>query len=203
MGNDAALLSLAVGLFVTTNIDDLFVILGFFSDPKFAPRQVAAGQLLGIATLYAVSVTASLLALVVSPAYVGLLGILPILIGLKKIWELRQGGGANDSDEPHVHGGRWRALSVAAVTIADGGDNLSVYIPIFATRSGAEVAVIGVVFAGMTLVWLAAAFWLTRHRLLGGPLRRYGQRVVPFVLVGLGGYILHAAGSLALLHQWL
>ena len=36
----AALLALAIGLFVTTNIDDIFVLLGFFSDPRFKPRQI-------------------------------------------------------------------------------------------------------------------------------------------------------------------
>ncbi len=199
----AALLALAIGLFVSTNLDDLFILLGFFSDPTFKPRQVAIGQLLGIAALYAVSVAASRLALAVAPAYVGFLGVLPIVIGLQKIRELRRDGAEDEGeDEPHARGGRWNALSVAAVTIADGGDNLSVYIPVFATRTGAELAVIGGVFAAMTLVWLAVAFWLTSHRTLGAPIRRYGHRVVPFVLVGLGGYILYAAGSLALLARW-
>jgi cadmium resistance protein CadD (predicted permease) len=199
MGSDGALVSLAIGLFVATNLDDIFVLLGFLSDPRYRPRQVAVGQFLGIATLYAASVVASLLALVVSPAYVGFLGILPIFIGLRQIRELRQSGTPEDAEDPPARSGRWNALSIAAVTIANGGDNLSVYIPIFATRSRAELAVIGAVFAAMTLLWLAAAFWLTRHRTLGAPIRRHGRRVVPFVLVGLGCYILYAAGSFTLL----
>lgn len=198
----ATLLVLAMGLFASTNLDDLFVLLGFFSDPKFKPWQVAVGQFFGIAALYAVSVAASRLALVIAPAYVGFLGVLPILIGLKKIWELRQDDETDDGD-PQSRVGRWNALSVAAVTIADGGDNLSVYIPVFATRPGAEIAVIGGVFAAMTLAWLAGAFWLTSHRTLGAPIRRYGHRVVPFVLVGLGCYILYAAGSFALVARWI
>lgn len=203
MGSFVALVGLAVGLFVTPNLDDLFILLGFFSDPKIRPRQVALGQLLGIATLYTMSVVASLLALVVSPAYIGFLGLLPIAIGLKKLWELRQDSSTDDEDEPHAQGSRWNALTVAAVTIADGGDNLSVYIPVFATRSGNEVAAIGGVFALMTLIWLAGAFWLTSHRTLGAPIRLYGHRVVPFVLVGIGCYILYSAGTLWLMRRLL
>ncbi len=203
MADDAALAALAIGLFVTTNLDDLFILLGFFSDPRYRPRQIAIGQLLGIAALFAVSVAASLLALVVSPAHVGFLGVLPILIGLKKLWELRRDAESDDEDERQTTGGRWNALAVAAVTIADGGDNLSVYIPVFATRSGGDVALIGVVFAVMTLAWVGGAWWLTSHRTLGAPIRRYGHRVVPFVLIGLGGYILFSAGSLALAKTWL
>jgi cadmium resistance protein CadD (predicted permease) len=188
---------------VTTNLDDLFVLIGFFSDPTFRPRQVAVGQFLGIAALYAVSVAASLLALVVSPAYIGFLGMMPIFIGLKKICELGRDVGAEGDAESGAHVGRWNVLSVAAVTVADGGDNLSVYIPIFATRSGAEVAAIGIVFALMTAGWVVGAFWLTRHRTLGAPIRRLGRRVVPFILVGLGCYILHSAGSVELVMKWL
>ena len=201
----AALLALAIGLFVTTDIDDIFVLVGFFSDPRFRPRQIALGQLAGVAALYATSVVFSLLSLVVSPAWIGFLGLLPIAIGLKKIVELRHADESDDdtaaaSSRSRGHG---NILAVAAVTIANGGDNLSIYTPMFATRSAFDVAVIGLVFAAMTLVWVAAAFWLTRHPTLGAPIRRHGRRVIPFVLVALGFYILAEAGTLALLKGWM
>jgi cadmium resistance protein CadD (predicted permease) len=197
------LVTLSVGVFISTNLDDIFILLGFFSDPKFTPRQIAIGQLLGIGALFAASVVASLLALVVAPAYVGLLGVLPIGIGLKKLWELWRDDDSDDESSEHPGGARWNALAVAAVTIADGGDNLGVYIPVFATRSGFEVAIMGVVFTLMTMVWLGAAFWLTSHKTLGAPIREHGHRVVPFVLVGIGGFILYSAGTLALVRSWL
>ena len=89
--------------------------------------------------------------------------------------------------------------AVAVVTVANGGDNIGVYAPLFATRSGADIAAIGVVFAGMTLVWLAVTGWLINHRTLGVPIRRYGRGVAPFVLIGLGALIVFEAGSFELL----
>ena len=205
MDHYAALFALAIGLFVTTNIDDIFVLVGFFSDPAFKPRQIAIGQLAGVAALYAASVVLSLLALVVSAAYIGLLGVLPIAVGLRKIWQLRRA--VEQEDDPQTSAGtsapRGNILAVAAVTIANGGDNLSIYTPMFATRRGLDVALIGFVFAAMTLAWVGAAFWLTHHRTLGAPIRRHGRRLIPFVLVALGFYILHEAGTLALLKRWL
>ena len=205
MESTAALLALAVGLFVTTNIDDIFVLVGFFSDPNFKPRQIALGQLAGVAALYAASVVFSLLSLVVSPAWIGFLGVLPIAIGLKKIAALRH---VDESDDDSPDGAsrsrdRGNVLTVAAVTIANGGDNLSIYTPIFATRSAFDIAVIGLVFAAMTFAWVGMAFWLTRHRTLGPPIRRYGRRIVPFVLVALGVYILDEAGTFTLMRSWL
>ena len=188
MDHSAALLALAIGLFVTTNVDDIFVLVGFFSDPKFRPRQIALGQLAGLAALYGTSVVFSLLSLVVAPAWIGFLGVLPIAIGLGKIRELRHADEPDDDAEAGTSGSHARGniLTVAAVTIANGGDNLGIYTPMFATRSGPDVALIGLVFAAMTFAWVGAAFWLTHHPTLGAPIRRYGRRVVPFVLVALG-----------------
>lgn len=193
-------IGLGVVLFATTNIDDLFVLLGFFADSKFRVGQVVAGQFLGIGALYGACVAASLLSLVVAPAYIGLLGLFPIAIGLKRLRD-RHKGQEESEDRVEVSTGHGNVIAVAAVTIANGGDNLGIYTPIFATRTGYDVGVIGVVFAVMTLAWLLAAHWLTHHRTLGLPIRRYGKRVVPFVLIALGVMILHEAGTLGLLRR--
>ncbi len=198
-----ALISIAIVLFVTTNIDDIFILLGFFSDPKFKLRQVILGQYLGITALYGISVIGSLIALVISPVYVGLLGLVPVFIGLKKIWELRNSAAA-DEEELHNHSvtanGNSNLIAVAAVTVANGADNISIYVPLFATKSGYDIALIGVIFAVMTMVWLISANWLVNHRNIGAPIRRYGHKVLPFILVALGFFILYEAGSFNLLH---
>ena len=90
-------------------------------------------------------------------------------------------------------------LAVAAVTIANGGDNLGIYTPLFATRTGPEVALLIAVFAILTGVWCLLAHGLVNHPALGAPIRRYGRRVLPFVLMGLGVLILYEAGTLSLL----
>ena len=46
------LLGLAIIVFASTNVDDIFVLLGFFSDRKFRPRQGAIGQYLGIIMIF-------------------------------------------------------------------------------------------------------------------------------------------------------
>jgi len=196
------LIGVAAVLFASTNVDDVFVLLGFLSDPKFSVRQVAIGQYLGNLGLYAASVAASLISLVVAPAYVGLLGLAPIVIGLKQLWDLYRGA---DSDEQApeeaapVRGGHGNVVTVAAVTVANGGDNISIYTPLFATRSARDLAVIGVVFMLMTALWIGAAYYLIQHRTLGPPIRRYGHRLVPLVLIALGVLILYEAGSFQLL----
>ncbi len=68
-------IGLAITLFASTDIDDLFVLVGFFADPRFKVRQIFIGQYLGIAGLYGASVVASMISLVIPPGYIGLLGL--------------------------------------------------------------------------------------------------------------------------------
>jgi len=197
------ILGVAVVMFVSTNVDDIFVLLGFFSDTKFRARQIVIGQYFGITVLFAISLFASLISLVIPAAYIGLLGVAPIFIGLKKLWECWKGADADDDPEDHekASAGHGNIAAVALVTMANGGDNISIYTPIFATRTMGEIAIIAFVFALMTAIWIGSARYLVNHHTIGEPIRRYGNRVVPFVLVALGLLILHEAGTIELLHR--
>ena len=200
--NLAASLGLGVVAFASTNLDDIFVLLSFLVDPRFRLRYVAIGQYLGIGVLVLVSIAASLISLVLPAAHVGLLGILPILVGairLVALWRSRTLD-ADAHHEPPRGGSLGQIVPVAAVTIANGGDNIGVYTPLFATRGLGSTLVILIVFADMTVLWVRLAHGLVNHELTGAPIRRYGRLVVPFVLIGLGVLILRNSGAIGLLH---
>ncbi|MFL5538288.1 MAG: cadmium resistance protein, partial [Longimicrobiaceae bacterium] len=55
-----SLLGLAVAVFVSTNIDDIFLLSAFFADGHLRPRSIVAGQFLGIGVLVAASTLAAL-----------------------------------------------------------------------------------------------------------------------------------------------
>ena len=195
-----ALIGLAIVVFASTNIDDAFVLAAFFADKNFSARDVVIGQYAGVSTLYALSAIAAVISLIIPSSYIGLLGLAPIAIGAKKLLNLWH---SNEKEEKLQRvsstGVRGRRLAVAAVTMANGGDNIAVYTALFATRSGCDVPAIGIVFAVMTGLWCLAAHWLVNHRALGAPIRHHAHRVVPVVLIGLGILILIRTGTLQLL----
>ncbi|PIK72809.1 hypothetical protein CS379_11930, partial [Methylobacterium frigidaeris] len=121
-----ATLSVAITLFASTNIDDIVVLIGFFSDPRYRPRQIVIGQSLGIAVLVLASLAGSLLSLVVAPSWLGLLGLVPIVLGVRGLLALRRDDEDEVAIEPTSLG---NTLAVASVTIANGGDNLGIYTP--------------------------------------------------------------------------
>ena len=77
----------AAVLFASTNIDDIVLLLAFFSDDRTDPAHVVAGQFAGIATLVGVSLMAALIASRALPTgYSGLLGVVPIVLGVKRLF---------------------------------------------------------------------------------------------------------------------
>ena len=187
----ALLVTLAAVLFIATDMDDLFLLAAFFADPRYRAGEIWAGQYLGIALLFAASAALSMVSLVIEPQHLRWLGLAPIAIGARQLLALRAAqrdeGAAAEAAAPR---GAGNVLAVAVVTVANGGDNLAVYVPVFATRSGGEIAAIALVFAPLVALWCAAAQWLTRHASLGAPIRRYAHVATPVVLVLLGLWIL-------------
>ena len=190
----------AVIVFVTTNIDDLLILAAFFADRRLGTRAVILGQLLGMTVLTVASALAALLALAVPEGLTGLLGLVPLVIGLHQSWALWRGRGAADDDDARQEGSlpatRSQVLAIAGVTIANGGDNLGVYIPLFAAEP-AWIGLYAFVFAALTLLWCGLGHWLVNHSVVGERIRRYGRVALPFVLIALGLYIL--ADALVLL----
>lgn len=85
-----SLIAIGVSAFVATNIDDIFVLMMFFSSfysssMAFPVRQIVLGQYIGIGLLIAISALGSLISLVVPPYIIGLLGIVPIAIGTRRL----------------------------------------------------------------------------------------------------------------------
>ena len=194
------LLGLAIALFASTNVDDMFVLVGFFADPKFRPRDIVTGQYVGITALFALALLGSLLALVISRAYIGLLGVVAIGVGAKRLLDLYRNRELTESTLEHPDTGRHtRVATVALLTLANGADNLGIYMPAFAIRSPIEIGMIAIIFAVMTGLWCFFAHWIVHHPTFGKPIRRYGQRVAPLVLIAIGVSILYDAGSLGLL----
>jgi cadmium resistance protein CadD (predicted permease) len=187
-------MALAVILFASTDVDDIFVLIAFFADSRLRPAQIVIGQFLGIYALFAASLVLSWAALVIPKEYVGLLGLAPIALGVIKLADL-----SSEEPSPTIGASFGGVVSIAATTMANGGDNIAAYAPVFATRGGWDIAIVALVFAPMVCLWLALAHWLVNHRAVSALIGRYGHWAVPAALILIGLSILYKAGSFALL----
>jgi cadmium resistance protein CadD (predicted permease) len=183
--------------FISTNIDDLFILMLFFGSGRFRKRNVFFGQYLGIAFLVVVSFVGSLAGLFIDSRFIGLLGLFPIYLAIKQIVAIFSKRRENDSNivvEP-THG----VLAIAGVTIANGGDNIGVYTPLLATLNVAGKIVFGLMFIIMVFVWCLLANGLSRHTRIAHTLHAYGHIFMPVVLLLLGIYILVESGTILML----
>jgi cadmium resistance protein CadD (predicted permease) len=204
-GSLASATGIALVVYASTNIDDLLVLAVFFADPRVRLGAVIVGRFIGLAALVLASAAAALLALVIPAGWIALLGVVPLFLGLRLLPALRgnredeQSGAEGlrpaDAKDKSRRGFTSQALSVAGVTLANGGDNLGVYIPLFATAPDA-IAIYVVVFAVMTAVWCALGYLVVNNPLIGTQIRRYGHVLLPIVLIALGLYILSGAVAL-------
>lgn len=75
-----------------------------------------------------------LLAFVVPVYLIGMLGFVPITIGIIKLLHLRKKN--TKSDEFKMPNSKWhnhlQIFTVASVTFSNGGDNIGIYTPLFA-----------------------------------------------------------------------
>ncbi|MBW4440788.1 MAG: cadmium resistance transporter [Plectolyngbya sp. WJT66-NPBG17] len=185
--------------FAATNIDDLFVLMLFFSqvNASFKKSQIYWGQYLGFAGIVACSLLGFLGGLFIPQAWIGLLGFLPIVLGIRAF--------LNREEEDEIQGANLpnnavikllmrffhpKILSVAIVTFANGGDNIATYIPLFASLEMQRLLIVLAVFFSLIAVWCAIANWLANHPAIAPGLEQYNQILVPIVLIGLGIYIL-------------
>ena len=90
-----------------------------------------------------------------------------------------------------------QAVAVAGVTVANGGDNIGLYLPLFARCNGPQLALTLVVFALMLGLWCAAAWRLLQAPAVAKTVQRLAQPIAPLVLIGLGLLILLDSHTLA------
>jgi cadmium resistance protein CadD (predicted permease) len=187
------LVILSLVLFVATNVDDLFLLLSLYAERRTAKVAIVLGQYLGVIALLAGSLLCSEIAVAIPASYLRWLGLIPLLLGLQKLVALFRPSNTPiglPQTPPLRHS---QILSVASLTIASGGDNIGVYLPLFATWPRRDCAILIIIFLIMTAAWCFFAHWLAHHRSLRTPIAKWGTRLFPAVLLILGLRILFPA----------
>lgn len=182
---------LSITSFIGTNIDDMIINMFFFSSAKGSRdiHYIVLGKYLGIGILVLLSLMGALGLGFFQMKYVGYLGLVPILLGIKEIFGR---SGENDGDNYAIENARSSNMlwNVALVTIANGADNIGVYIPLFSGFSFQQYAVWGSVFVLMTALWCLLGYKAAEVPFLKNVIDKYKKIVVPTVYILLGLCIL-------------
>ncbi|MFI5735810.1 cadmium resistance transporter [Kribbella sp. NPDC051587] len=182
----------AAGLFAVTNIDDLLVLALFFAQGagrRGSARTIAIGQYAGFLAILVIAVAAAFGTTFLPDQGVPYLGLLPLALGVRaaiQAWRHRN----DPADSNPARTTAPSAAAVAAVTFANGGDNIGVYVPVFATAGIGGMIGYVVVFLILLAVWIAAGRYFATRPAIAKALARWGHILLPVVLIGIGLLIL-------------
>lgn len=206
----------AIAIFTVTNLDDIMILTLFFAQVNmlFRCQQIVIGQYLGFIVLVLASLPGFFGSFLVPTDFLRGLGVIPVILGIIYLYKVKSD---QEDDNPELfinhNDSNWltRLLSpqvygIAAITIANGSDNISVYLPLFANSTLQGLIITVMTFLLLVAVWCLIAYKLTNISAISNLLTSYGHILVPCVLIGLGVYIVQEnlwLSSLALMISYL
>jgi cadmium resistance protein CadD (predicted permease) len=197
---DLGLVGRAVGMFAVTNVDDILLLALFFGQAakdRAAELRVILGQYIGFGGILAAAVLGALGAGLLPESVIPYLGLIPLALGLRAAWRVwRERPDGDDEHEARDSASeRPTAWGVAAVTFANGGDNIGVYVPVFATSGADALSVYVAVFLILVAIWCTIGRYFASRPIVARALSRWGHLLLPLVLIGIGVLILVEGGA--------
>ena len=180
-------------LYSGTAVDLLIILMLFFAKRKSRKDiiNIYLGQFLGSVSLILLSLLfAFVLNYIPSKEILGLLGLIPIFLGLKVLL-LGDSDGEAIAKEGLRKDNKNLIFLVAMITFAScGADNIGVFVPYFITLNLANLIVALLTFLVMIYLLVFSAQKLAQVPSVGETLEKYSRWFIAVVYLGLGIYIL-------------
>ncbi|TMR52965.1 CadD family cadmium resistance transporter [Streptococcus pseudopneumoniae] len=192
----------AIGVYISTSIDYLIILFILFAQLSQNKQKwhIYAGQYLGTGLLVGASLVAAYVVNFVPEEWmVGLLGLIPIYLGIR--FAIVGEGEEEEEEEEIIE--RLERLeyyqlfwTVTLLTIASGGDNLGIYIPYFASLDWSQTLVALLVFVIGIIILCEISRVLSSIPLIFETVEKYERIIVPLVFILLGLYIMYENGTI-------
>ena len=180
-------------LYSGTAVDLLIILMLFFAKRKSREDiiNIYLGQFLGSVSLILLSLFfAFVLHYIPSKEILGLLGWIPIFLGLKVLF-LGDSDGEAIAKEGLRKDNKNLIFLVAMITFAScGADNIGIFVPYFTTLNLADLIVALLTFLVMIYLLVFSAQKLAQLPSVGETLEKYSRWFIAVVYLGLGIYIL-------------
>lgn len=187
----------AIFTFIATSIDYFFILLILFAIDRYRHKVsgILLGEYLGTSVLIGVSLLAAYgVRSIPQPWIVGLLGLIPIGLGIKMIFKREE----EEAEEVLESAEKYKGvvMSLTFLTIASGGDNLGIYIPLFASLNSMDTLMTVSVLFISTAVLNLVCYKIAGIREIGEIVERYERILVPVIFIGIGLMVLVENGSI-------
>lgn len=213
--------------FASTNIDDIFILTLFFSqinnDMKI--KHIFIGQYLGIGFLTTISIIGALGISIIPSEYVGFLGLVPIYLGVKAYFDYKKENKDNKdvTNEEFQNDTNIRTIEleettyirekhmlnfsrnfinlsvikVFSLTLANGADNIGIYVPLFTSMNLMDIMVTVIIFILLIALWCFIALKLSERSFVQKNIEKYKHIFVPIIFICIGVFILKESETIS------
>ena len=179
-------LSLVTMLFIGVNLDFFVVLLLLLQKYRF--RDNFIGYELGMLLVFVISAIAGQLIQTIIPTWaIGLLGLLPIYMGIKG-----ENDDVNNSSKSTSNGGMTAVLLMYLISC--GADNIAVYVPVLATMTTAAILLTMVYFIVLTALSLILAYLFGQIPIVKYVFERWGSPISRIIYILIGVFVMLDTG---------
>ena len=178
-------------MFVAAGIDEMLVLIVFFAHANNAKqiKQVYVGQQVGMTSVLIVSLLALYGISFINGEWTGLLGLLPIVIGVMALFE------RDEEEEDNALLSKSSIFSnlsvrVAIIAIAGGAEEIAVIVPYFTTLTMIDLFLAAVTFFVMVLIWSIICHVLSSTKQVYAFVNKYERIFIPVVFIWIGIHVL-------------
>ena len=178
--------------YASTNVDNLLLAVLLLG----ANRQQQWAIKLGVVTAAVLVLLLCAIGLVVQhtldAGLVGYLGLVPIALGIRHLLSnrARAPGTAHEHSHLSAPDARTAWLSATALMIANSGDTVALFLPLLAETRAETLPAIAGSYVVTAVVWALLAWGLASRPWIARSMDRYGDRLLPWIMIGVGVYIL-------------
>ena len=192
----------SIATFIATGFDEIVVLTILFVEIKDKKniKDVYIGQQISMIVLLLISLLAVFGFAQVPNEWIGLLGFIPLMEGLKVLLD-------KDNEEEYERKDILKrmkkfdslTLSIALIAIAGGAEELSAYIPFFASLDGANLIVALIIFMVLVPAWVTICREISNIKHIQDTVEKYERILIPIVFIGLGFFVLIENGTLEMI----
>ena len=188
-----ALMLLVCGGFAATNLDNLVLMVVLLSAQPQNRAATTLGFVAAAITVLCVSMLGAVIGTGLDPGIIGYMGFAPLLIGIYLLIKSSQSRTIDAGTSPGSQASG--ILATFLLMLGNSGDSVAVFFPLLAESERNSLLWEISAFLLMVLLWAALAWKISEQPALAGRIERVGEKLVPWVMIAAGIYILLDTGT--------
>jgi cadmium resistance protein CadD (predicted permease) len=196
MNGILAIIPVAAVAYVATNLDNFVLLVSLLARYRGRPTAVIGGYLVCMTVLGGVGFLIGEAANNAPVEYLGFLGLIPMSIGLVGIARQLSGQARTRREATtDARSGRGAFATTLFSQIGNGADTIVTFGVLFADSLDSADFLIVFTMGAMAGLFVFVAIYAVGHPRVSGLIERYADRITPFILLFVGGYVLFNTGT--------